>query len=256
VDRRGLSLIALGVALVAAALIVGHPHSSTAAKTCNLTKIDAGGQQNYNYDFTSKEIDQIFSSAARDLCANAQSPLLTTNVDWADSILFYDGAYTTDVGKNVLGWGCEPKGIPCASEHGWSWQGDGNPAFDDAEGVKDSPLGSFCGGESTHIRVHGIPGGSAIAGSSGFRFNPFFGYWVWATTHVDHAESGAPPCPPPWYAEEDVAAARISAVAVSQPRVIRAFENCCFVWNIEPHRIDGDHIWQNDGQATYIHVKP
>jgi hypothetical protein len=246
------ALIVTGFLVLVGTVLGTHPHASTAARTCNLTKLTNGYQYNMNYDFTSKSINQAFSSLTTDgVCA---SGVVTTNVDWADSILFYDSAITTDVGKNLTGYTCTPA-FACDPEHGHSGETYGSAYWDDAQGIKDATASAACFGSSNHMRIHGIPGG-ASNGGSGFQWNENFGYWVWATTHVDHNEVNPGPCPAKWFGEEDVGAANMTAAAAKNQRVVAVFPNCCNLYNAELPRVDGDHHWENDGRATYIHVRP
>lgn len=99
--------------------------------------------------------------------------------------------------------------------------------------------------EDNHFRVYG--------GSHDRFYDPRWGYYVVATTHIDHGDGGGACADSDTYAgfseqvEHDLA-----VIANTGFTVFEDYTRPKKLQNAEELRLEGDHWWQSDGRATIV----
>lgn len=187
-----------------------------AADASNKTIIYFGGDRMYNYDFLSR--NQYYGQSR--------------NVDWAVTMIWYNNA---EVDK-VKNWYWDT----------WSCGGSKYGRFYDYGGYEwDSDAGakSRCTllGDVYHMRVYGD--------EDDRMYSTQYGYWVYATTHVDHNEN--------LWGEWFGASERSETYWREWARDVRGWTVYSPGWdmnNNEPYRAQGNHRWENDRYATTVAV--
>ncbi len=237
------------------------PSIAVAARTSPgalMRVINGGGDSNYNYDFTPP-----CCSIKRDPAHIYFGISTGTNVDWADSLLFYNSASVSRV-KHYINY---PNAYTGGPMYGYVNDG-GAPAWDGDSGNKDSadactpevetpdlpagpdppdvppvPVDPGAGGISTrHVRLY--------ADGDDHMYNTTFGYYVYGTTHVDYNEN----CADEWFGNSEITEADIAQRLGRQGFVVSP--NYAHLGNAEPHRCDGTHCWNQNGMATYVNIHP
>jgi hypothetical protein len=206
----------LVLAALLAATIAGAAGAHTATPG-NLSILYKGDDAYRNYDFLSQSV----SSA---------------NVDWAIDFLFTNNA---SVGKVKAGigyccWGSTMYGrFNGGSETGYAyvWDGDG--------GVKDAWCSLYS--DVYHLRVY--------ADGDDRLYNTSWGYWVFGSAHIDHAE-----CGDAYSGMSEVAENTIRSRAAAAWGSYRVFKNSMWLGNYEYLRRDGRDYWWNNGYATRVIV--
>lgn len=216
--RHGNRLgVLAGAGALTLATVLSGP-SAGAATAPQLTAISFGyGDSVWNYDFTTT------------------SGASWRTVDWAVSLLFYDNATVNKVKavtkQNFNYW---TVGGPM-----YSYQDDGSGgSYDSDRGVKtDTPS---CFGSTRHSRIY-------APSSTDRMYNPTFGYYVFATTHIDHHEL----CND-WYDGSESTEKDIGNLF--RGKGYQVDFDYGYLYNTEQNRVEGDHHWDNNGYATYIRV--
>lgn len=210
----GAAVAASAVAGTAAGIAWSEGEAS-AATTSNLTILGLyGGDQISNYDFNSTS----YSSR---------------NVDWPVTFMFTDNAEVDKV-KDALDY----LGYPYAGGVKYARQKDGaSLAWDSDRGLKNAT--GNCA-TTYHMRLYADPNDDR-------GYNLLDGYYVFGTTHRDINEN----CDGELfgyseYAEDKFVDELETKYAVS--------EDCCGFYNLEAYRAEGNHIWQNNGYASYVEV--
>lgn len=189
--------------------------SADAASTSRLTVVRVGADSIYNYDFMSKTAS-------------------ATNVDWPVTIIFRNNAEVNKVKNHYRDtW-------PCASQKYGRLMDDGTSYVWDSDGGAKNRCTLL--GDVYHLRVY--------ADGDDRLYNPEFGYWVYATTHIDHNEQlwGE------WFGESERAEEWWRDWAVKQRRWTAVCDDCLDLKNAEAYRTEGKHRWRNSGYATSIVV--
>ena len=212
--RCTLAGLALATVLVASA-------SAHRASYGNLRTIYKGDDRFRNYDF---------------LCGNDSKCVAYNNVDWAIDFLFTNNAEIDKV-KRGIGYCCV--GSPMYGRlHGGPETG--TFVFDSDRGVKDSwcPIG-----DGYHLRLY--------ADADDRLYNTSWGYWVFGSAHIDHAECGGDAT---WSGMNEAAENIFSGRAANAWGSYRVFKNHYWLANSEPLRFDRGDYWWNNGYATRVIV--
>lgn len=213
-----LAITTIGASLLALALAPAEASAYTAYRQIYAL---ATGDSDYvkNYDFASQY--------------DAQD-----NVDWPVSILAYNGA-SIDRFKYLL----ENQGFGSQSgndQYGRASDGGENYRFDGDGGKK----GVFCPSNSTtpHYRVY--------ADGDQYLYNTTFGTYVYATTHRDRDECGGGNRS--FYDSEGVEGLVVGKFGYLGYPV---YHDQYRFYNYNPYRVEGDHIWDNDGNGSYVNLR-
>lgn len=217
--RRTLVVFSL---VLCASAIAGVARYAHAATTSNLTLLSLREDRWRNYDFT----EQTVSSA---------------RVDWAVSLMFYNNATINRV-KSHLGNEYDQVGssqngrLSDNVNSGYVWDTDGGRKTTLCPGGPGQP------NEARHYRVY--------ADGDDRMYNLDWGYWVFGSDHYDIDE-----CPggdPAWFGYSENAEGWITWRWRQNGRA--AFDDWSWFYNPEPYRVEGDHIWENNGYASALHV--
>lgn len=175
----------------------------------------------YNYDFTTS--------------SNASY----RTVDWATSMLYYNNANVNSVKRiqqqdfNYYTHGGPEYGYQ-VDAYGSNAQGGG---YDTDTGTKtDTPS---CFGSTRHTRTY-------APSATDTMYNPGFGYFVYATTHIDHHEL----CNDS-YGDSENTERNLANLFASKG--ITTYYDYGYFYNRE-YRDEGNHHWNNDGYATYVRM--
>jgi hypothetical protein len=208
------SLIVVALVLAAGGA-VAKPSAAATATSGNLRLLYFAGDAIRNYDFT----DQIVAS---------------NKVDWAVSLLFYNNAEINKV-KNALGG--QGFTITGSSENG-RLSDDGGATFvwDTDGGRKRGDCTAY-----THFRIY--------ADADDRMYTPSMGYYLFGSTHQD------------WYecyfdarfGYSETAEQQVNSAAVSAFGVANRYDYANF-YNYEAYREESNHIWDDDGWASYVFV--
>lgn len=211
----------LGVIVCALALslaIAPAFNHADGASTENLKQVHSKLDAFLNYDFTEEDHSQ-------------------NKVDWPITVLFWNGATHVDDVKFLFRDRFHARGSPMNSYlnngAGWQWDSD--------KGRKENKCSI---GDSAHYRIY------APSGQDYF-FNKAWGFYAIASTHFDHNEClGINE----WFGLSTKAEARLADEAenILGNRDVR--RNALPFGNAEPERIQGDHHWRNEGNATTIKI--
>ena len=210
------------VALIVLSAIVGVARQAGAATTSNLTLLSLREDQWRNYDFT----EQTVSS---------------NKVDWAVSLMFWNNATINRV-KNHLGNEYDQVGsrqngrLRDSVSVGFVWDQDGGRKTTLLPGCPGQP------NDARHYRIY-ADGDDRI-------YNLDWGYWVFGTDHYDIEE--CPGGPPAWFGYSETAEDWITWRWRQNGR--SATDDWAWFYNPEPFRVEGDHIWDNNGYASALHV--
>lgn len=210
------------VGLALATALAGSANAHRASYG-NLRTIAKGDDQFRNYDFKCGD-EQL-------KCVRAD------NVDWAIDFLFTNNAEVDKV-KGGIAYCCF--GDPMygrlygGPETSWKF------VFDGDRGSKDSwcPIG-----DGYHMRLY--------ADGDDRLYNTSWGYWIFGSAHIDHAECGGDA---PWSGMNETAENIFSGRAASAWGSYRVFKNNYWLANAEPLRFDGGDYWWNSGYATRVIV--
>jgi hypothetical protein len=203
------------------ALVIGPAFNrADGASTSNLKQIRIKNDAFLNYDFTEENHSK-------------------NKVDWPITVVFWNGVDNVDDIKLLFRDRFHATGSPMNSYlnngAGWKWDSD--------KGRKEN----LCSlGDSAHYRIY-APGGEDRF------YNTAWGYYAIASTHFDHNEcTGVNE----WFGLSTKAEARLADEAenILGKRDVR--RNSLAFGNAEPERVEGDHHWRNEGQATTIKIPP
>lgn len=159
------------------------------------------------------------------------------NVDWAVSILAYNGA-SVDRFKSLLnnqGFGANSTD----GKHGRASDGAGY-RWDRDAGKKGVTCPAFS--TTPHYRVY--------ADGDQYLYNQTYGTYVYASTHRDRDECGGGN--KSFYGSEGVEGLIVNKFSyIGQP----VYHDYASFYNYEPYRAQGTHIWDNDGNASYVNLR-
>lgn len=207
---RRLRLVLI-CSIAAAGIALGAGSAAQSASTSKLTLISINEDSFRNYDFSSQTVS-------------------ASNVDWPVTLLFWNNA---SVNKAKI----------------WSWTGstmygrmnDGaGYVWDSDKGTKDSPCPIY--GDAHHYRVYAPPTTDRL-------YNTRWGYYVLATSHIDHNECGFGSYSGYSDRTEDIVANHFQNMGYAVVHNFASFSN------YEPYRVEsGDHVWSNDGYASSVRL--
>jgi len=196
-------------------VIVALPLASRGATTSNLTLLMVAEDSFYNYDFTSKNVS-------------------SSNVDWPVSLVFYGNADVNKV-KNIY-WG-----VTILANTMYAYLDDGQGfVWDEDRGTK-GVVWSNCTNSYVwlHMRVY-------APNPPDYLYNIYYGKYVIATAHYDQFPLES------WSGYTECAEKHLAYIAKSKGYTV--YQDLFYFYNYEPYRIQGNHIWLNNGYATYIYV--
>jgi hypothetical protein len=214
-----ISRIVPGIAAIITMALLA-PVSLAAAANANrapLAVTTGYGDYFYNYDFGSTEVRQ-------------------NNVDWAISLYFYNGA-SIDRVKSILN-GAGYGDYSATGKYGRANDGQGY-RWDRDTGKK----GSFCNYNrwTGHYRVY--------ADDDQYMYHLDSGTYVVASTHKDQNECGGGD--KMHYGSEAVEDRIVERMAgMGYP----GYHDYASFYNYEYFRAEGNHVWDNNGRASYIDV--
>ena len=210
--RRAMTVVAC-----AAALLAGHMPAASASSTNNLVVLLINEDRFYNYDF------------------NSSNDLTPSNVDWGISLVFWNNAEVDKI-KNTLN---SPYNAVGGAKYGRV--NDGGGGITDSDSGRKTIKCPVYGQHAKHYRLY-------APSSTDRLYNTGWGYYVLASTHMDHEE-----CSTDKYfgdaerTEDDVA-------YQARRHGWQTLQDYANFYNYEPVRQQGDHGWNSDGRATYIRV--
>lgn len=217
--RRYHTLFGLAVVCVACGVLaLSAPGSAYTAQNLILVDFAGYGDQIYNYDFSSESAT-------------------STNVEWPIDLVFYNNATINGV-KNMLSgtyW------VPGSEEYarlnnrymgtGWVWDSDGG----EKTGVPT------CWTTTKHYRIYAPSSLDAF-------YNPAYGFYVVGSTHEDIDE--IPGCDAHYNYSE--------AVEQDIANIWRNLGHTTYYddyWFAnQQYDLQGNHHFDSDGYATYLHV--
>lgn len=209
---RPLALIGLAAAL----LVTGAAPAdlATGATTTKLAWVKIGKGRFRNYDFLSK------TESAK-------------NVDWGVDFIYANNASVSKVRSAMInffpGWGSTMYArVSNDGGNTYSWVGSG--------GIKNG-FGTCLYGNAYHQRLY-APGGNS------FGYDPGWGYFVVATSHIDNNE-----CWGGWSGRSEKAERHFWMFAkwlFNQ----NAWYSFIDMKNYEPSRVVNGHWWESDGKAS------
>lgn len=216
---RAPLMVGLLVGLVAS-IAVGSARLSSAATTANFTLIGwAGGDQFYNYD-------------------NLTTTAAGNNVDWPVTMTFVNNAWVGGV-KGVLDHGgFNPDFKLAGNTMRLRLKDNASLVWDSDNGIKD-PSGSCP--VNIHMRIYADPADDE-------NWNPVDGFWLVGTTHWDNREN----CAGQNFGwSEDASEQFANKYSAVGWQVLHDQDP---TWNAEGWRVEGDHMWSNDGWAERVTV--
>lgn len=152
------------------------------------------------------------------------------NVDWPMQMLYYNNATVAKV--KAIYWGSTNFGSAMNGRindgGGWLWSSD--------KGTKEA----ICTSSVRHMRLY--------ANGNHRSYNVSWGYYVIGSTHYDLDECSLNPrfgwseTAESWFAQ------------IARDKGYTVFEDWSSWANPEPDRWEGNHFWQNDGNATAVFV--
>jgi hypothetical protein len=215
-------LVALAV-LLAVSAVAGVARYAHAASTSNLALLSLREDRWRNYDFTEQTV-----SANR--------------VDWAISLVFYNNATINRV-KNFLDNEYDQTGsrmngrLSDNVNNGYVWDQDGGRKTTACPGGPGQPR------EARHYRIY--------ADGDDRMYNLDWGYWVFGSNHydIDECPGGAPAV----FGYSETAEGWITWRWRQNGHT--AYDDWSSYSNREPYRVEGNHVWENDGYASALHVR-
>jgi hypothetical protein len=215
--RKHCAALLIGLAVaVLTAVGVDTSNAATAAPG-RLGVVHIGDDSFRNYDFKSKRVAR-------------------NNVDWAVDFVFYNNAEIDRVKNAMDGF------LPHTGSTMYGRLNDGAASvWDEDKGLKDKKCPIK--GDAHHIRYYAPPERDRM-------YNRKWGYYIIGTAHIDHNECGLGR----WYGRSEQAEATIELMARDVFGPSKVKRNHRYFFNYEPFRREGNHIWLNDGWATFVKV--
>ena len=222
-------------------------------------------------------------------------------VDMPVTLVFY-GNVDTPTAKDIWNRGVGQPLLLGSKMFGRVWdRADPNTptshlAHEPRSAVWDSDKGTYLGRPSTHITIPSPIGTVVVctehrkwhyrayapaskSGGDDRLYNPAWGYYVIATTHIDYKESLEGDCPGHWSGDSEASELRVAATAPSHTHEVHFFTGVSYTCTYPPdpwvvqdantgvrspntlqlHNYDmrgrvGSHVYISDGKATMIHV--
>jgi hypothetical protein len=218
---RTRALLALVLVAVIGAPVAAYAQS---ARSGNLTILEVREDRFRNYDFRSQTV-----------AAN--------NVDWAIALLFYNNATINKVKNSGIGPLYDQTGgtmygrMRETSAGDFVWDADGGRKTTKCPGAPLQPS------SARHYRIY--------ADGDDRLYNLDRGYWVFGSTHWDINECSLTSAATFGYSED----AENQLVSAWNNRTSwPATNDWASFFNYEPFRVQGDHVWDNNGLASLFYV--
>jgi hypothetical protein len=220
--RRVLPIVVLVIVIAASA----GATRTEAASTDDVWALQIASDTFMNYDF-----EERISSK--------------WGVDWAVALMFWNNATINRV-KGILGNEYDQEGGPMNGLLAESYDYYQNPAWHwDSDSGRKTTAAPGCPGQPDDARHYRI-----YADQDDQLYNMYWGYWVFGTDHYDIEE-----CPggdPAWHGYSENAEGWITwRWSVNG---YGATNDWAWFYNPEPFRVEGNHIWENDGYASALYV--
>jgi hypothetical protein len=217
VVRRWLTYAGVLVLTGSLGYAVAAPSLSSAATASTNRAISVGdGDVVNNYDYRSKGY-------------------YYDNVDWAVSV-FFTGNAEIDKVKDFY----DPY-LPASGGTMYAYLKDGSSsAWDKDGGIKTS----YCSTNdryTNHLRLY--------ADGDDRMYNLTYGYYVFGTTHLDHAECGTTN---KYFGESETVEGRVVTWAGNQGMSVT--HDTISMNNNEPYRVEGNHRWSNNAYASRVRI--
>jgi hypothetical protein len=151
-------------------------------------------------------------------------------IDYVKTVL---GAEYDQVGGPQNGRMTEDAGGPGIGG-GYVWDTDSGRKTTACPGGPGQPI------DARHYRIY-ADAGDAL-------YNLSWGYYVFGTIHYDYDECGDAP----WFGWSENAEGWL--VWRWRATGYYAWEDLHHFYNAEPYHVEGDHIWENDGRASFMWV--
>ncbi len=217
--RARLLTVAALIAFVAIAAVKLTDDTAQGASTSRLSKLAFYGDQFWNYDFTIRRVR-------------------AHKVDWPISLVFYGNASINKV-KGFLDNEYDETGSPMNARLNdggrWRWDTDNGRKTTKCPGLLSQPS------SARHYRIYADPDDRL--------YNSAWGFYVIGSTHYDIRECGRGATFGWSETSEGWVTWRWRANGGWAQNDWRYFSNP------EPVRVEGNHIWQNDGYASRLHVR-
>jgi hypothetical protein len=223
--RRAHLFLCLAVLAAAVAALGARPRAH-AATARNLSLLFIYEDRYRNYDFTEQVVTPY-------------------GVDWPIALLFGNNA-TIDRVKSRLGNEYDQIGSTMygrMTDNAGSSGIGGGYVWDGDRGRKTTlcPGAPFQPDDARHYRVY--------ADGDDRLYNIGWGYYVFGSTHWDRTECGGGTAWSGW-SENAEGWLAWRWQANGHP----AIEDWASFYNWEPYRVEGTHVWDNDGYGTWLHV--
>ncbi|MGI9659251.1 MAG: hypothetical protein ACR2OD_10115 [Gaiellaceae bacterium] len=214
-----LLIVAALVAAIGIAAVQAAEESAQGASTSRLSRLAFHGDQFWNYDFTTKLVR-------------------SNRVDWPMGLIFYGNATINKV-KGFLGNEYDRTGSTMFARLNdggrWRWDADKGRKTTACPGLPFQPSWA------RHYRVY--------ADADDRLFNPSWGFYVIGSTHYDIREC--------------TTGASFGWSENSEGWITWrwrqnggwAQDDWKYFGNPEPVRVAGNHIWENNGWASRLHVR-
>jgi hypothetical protein len=156
--------------------------------------------------------------------------------DWGVSMIFYEDASV----NRVKGFYDEDRGYNRRGGRKWEpYRYNSRVRMDGDKGKKND---CNSGHTNNHFRVYG--------GYNDRLYDPRWGYYVVATTHVDHGDGGgACEASDDYFGFSENVEHDLAVIANNAFTVTEDYKN---LRNAESLRLEDDHWWQSDGRATIV----
>jgi hypothetical protein len=241
---RFLSVLLLAVALTSAYLAIEpFANLATGAKTfpAKLKAYTIEDNRFSNYDFGEEKFD-------------------SENVDWAVDLIFAHGG-TVNIVKDKLDdvfWFGRRKIPVLGTDYGTTpmharVNGGFGGEWDEDAGRKTAPCQTDDEPNAFHYRIYGPHR------PIDHFFNQKWDAFVVATSHIDHNECPGPIFPEgdgKWYGHSELSEFRVAIESASAFPRSRIFLDQVHLNNNEGYREEGNHLWENNGLATFIAIHP
>lgn len=222
--RAALGTLALAAVVLAGLGGAASSSEAATARSGNFLILSMHEDRFRNYDFNTREVR-------------------ANNVDWAVALMFWNNATINRV-KGILGNEYDQSG---STQHGrmnenvntqpYIWDDDGGRKTTACPGLPTQPR------EARHYRVYAPSNDDRM-------YNMSWRYWVFGTAHYDIDECSF--SNPAWFGYSETAEGWIAYRWRQNGYSVT--EDWSSFRNAEPYRVEGDHIWDNNGYASAFYV--
>jgi hypothetical protein len=212
-------LVLTAIAAIATGVVRTADHTANGASTSRLSKVTVHEDSFWNYDFTTNRVH-------------------ANRVDWPIGLVFFGNATINKV-KDILGNEYDRSGSAMWGRINdgprWRWDTDKGRKTTACPGLPTQPSWA------RHYRVY--------ADGDDRLYNPSWGFYVIGSTHYDVRECAVSGKQFGWSeSAEDWVVWRWSVNGYW------AQNDWTGISNHEPLRVEGNHVWSNNGRASRLHT--